>query len=98
VGVVGEVILEFPDEGLQGRAALLVDEAPGICASVLTRLPLEDRIQHASDSGSEVAVLMDSELNLEMENQTACVLPGEAGHYFLKGGTLKGFPQTISEI
>jgi hypothetical protein len=93
-----EIILEFPDEGVQARVELLEEEAPRVCAGVLAHLPLAGRLQHAIYSGSEVAFLVDSNVVLEMENQTTCVLPGDVGYYFLKGGTLKGFPETISEI
>jgi hypothetical protein len=95
---VSDIVFEFPDEGVQAEVELLKEEAPGICSALLEHLPLQGTLQHAIYSGSEVAFWMKPEFAWKMENQTTCVLPGDVGYYFLEGGTLRGFPETLSEI
>lgn len=92
------ILLEFPDERVAVRAAVLPAQAPRTCRAVLDHLPLEGVAQHAIYSGSEVYARWPETFVVERENGTARVIPGDVGYYFQPGGIDYGFPDDLCEI
>jgi hypothetical protein len=92
------VVLTFVDEGVSAVAELLEDQAPKSCAAVLAALPQTTEAHHATYSGSEVAFILDRDLEVGKENATSKVIPGDLAYTRFEGGELWGFPNTFSEL
>ena len=93
-----QLLLRFPERGVEARAALLTDEAPALCAAIAAILPVAGRAHHAVYSGSEVALDLEPPLMLPPSNQTLRAMPGDVAFYCLEGGLWQGFPRPISEL
>jgi hypothetical protein len=92
------IVLAFVDEGVSVEASLLEDEAPRTCEAIWAHLPATGYVQPAVYSGSEAVVHLPDRFQVEAENQTSRVLPGDVAYYFQPGGRMFGFPQDICEI
>ena len=92
------IVLAFPDEGVSVTAILLGDLAPRTCDAVWQHLPLSGFAHHGIYSGSEVYVHWPSPFEVEPENQTSAVLPGDVGYYYQPGGRHYGFPDDFCEV
>jgi hypothetical protein len=88
----------FVDEGVVAYAVLHEDQAPKSCAAVIAALPQENEAHHATYSGSEVAFLLDRDLQVGMENATSKVIPGDLAYTRFEGGQMWGFPESFSEL
>jgi len=60
-------------------AELLEREAPGICAALWSRLPVEGFCVHAKFAGDELIVMLP--FFAEAENEIFDVAPGDIGYY-----------------
>jgi hypothetical protein len=92
------VVVTFVDEGVSAVAELLEDQAPKTCAAVLAALPQRNKAHHATYSGSEVAIILDRDLDVGKENATIRVIPGDLCFARFDGGVLHGFPDAFSEL
>ncbi len=92
------LVITFVDEGVSAVAELLEDQAPKTCAGVLGILPQSGPAHHATYSGSEVAFILDRDVQIPKENATIKVLPGDLCFARFDGGVLYGFPDSFSEL
>ncbi len=93
-----QIRLTFVDDGVSALVELLDEAAPRTCRAIWEALPLAGEAQHAIYSGSEIVLLIPSEIALPPENATARVAVGDVGYWFQKGGERFGFPDDLSEI
>jgi hypothetical protein len=66
-------------EGEAIELELLEDEAPGICAALRSRLPLDGTMVHAKFAGEETIVMVP--FFAEQENPKLDVVAGDVGYY-----------------
>jgi hypothetical protein len=92
------ILLGFPDEGVSVEAVLLETQAPRTCAAILDRLPVDGFAQHGIYSGSEVYLTFAVTFEVEPENATSMVLPGDVAYYYQPGGRMYGWPDDLCEI
>lgn len=90
--------LTFINDNVFAIAEMLEDQAPKTCSAVLAALPQSGEAHHATYSGSETVLILDRDLGIGMENATIRVIPGDVAYTRFEGGTLYGYPETISEI
>jgi len=90
--------LRYVESGIAVRARLLEDEMPRTCAALIPRLPLESTAIHARYSGSEVAMLIPTDIRIEREKATCAVLPGEVAYVWLNRDDHYGLDDDVSEI
>jgi hypothetical protein len=88
----------FPASGESAVAELLDDEAPGICARVWERLPLEGRAVHAMYSGAEVFLMLEDPQRAPEENGVHLPLPGEVLFFHDPGTGSVGARKPVAEI
>lgn len=88
----------FVDEGVTAYAVMHDDQAPKSCRAVIAALPQEREAHHATYSGSEVAFILDSDLEVGKENATSKVIPGDLAYTRFEGGQMWGFPESFSEL
>jgi hypothetical protein len=88
----------FVEEGISAVAELDWQNAGATCSGIVGVLPITGEAFHGIYSGSEVACLIPSVVQLPRENATSRVLPGDIAYYRVRGGTLHGFPHDIAEI
>jgi hypothetical protein len=88
----------FVEEGISAVADLDWQNAQTTCSGIVSVLPMAGEAFHGIYSGSEVACLIPSAVDLARENATSRVLPGDIAYYRVRGGTLHGFPDDIAEI
>lgn len=94
-----KIRIEFPDERVSVTARMMEDQAPKTCQGIWDRLPLEGKIIHAQWSGPEVAMILDSSVRLEPENQVhRGIMPGDVAYAFLEGGEYMGEDEDLAEI
>jgi hypothetical protein len=92
------ILLTFPDEDVSVEAVLLEAQAPRTCAAILHRLPLDGFARHGIYSGSEVYITFADTFEVERENATSIVLPGDVAYYYQPGGRMYGWPDDLCEI
>lgn len=90
--------LTFIEENVSATATLLWDRAPGICAKLIERLPLNGNSFHAMYSGSEIALEVPHLPKIELEHATTMMSPGEIAYVHLSAGEYYGVESDISEI
>ncbi len=90
--------LRFVESGVSARAELLEAEMPRTCAELVKHLPLESTATHARYSGSEVAMLLSTEIKIGREKATCAVLPGDVAYVWLNRDDHYGLDDDVSEI
>ena len=90
--------LKFIDENITARARLLEDEMPRTCGELLKHLPMESIATHARYSGSEVAMLLSTEIKIGKEKSTNVVEKGDVVYIWLNKDDHYGLDDDVSEI
>jgi hypothetical protein len=90
--------LEFVDQKIKIRARLLEEEMPRTCHELLTHLPLESLATHARYSGSEVAMLLSTDIKIDREKATSAVQTGDVAYVWLNQDDHYGLDDDVSEI
>jgi Protein of unknown function (DUF3830) len=97
VGVPGEIVFRFSDEGVAASARLL-EKAPETCRAVLEALPVTGLARHGIYSGSEVYLVLPEIVRPPLERATTIVRPGDVGFLTVEGGSGYGIDESYSEI
>lgn len=90
--------LEFVDQKIKIRARLLEEEMPRTCRELITHLPLESLATHARYSGSEVAMLLSTDIKIDREKATSAVQTGDVAYVWLNQDDHYGLDDDVSEI
>ena len=90
--------MRYVEDNVAVRARLLEEEMPRTCMELIRRLPLEARSIHARYSGSEVAMLISTDIKSGREKATCAVLPGEIAYVWLNRDDHYGLDDNVSEI
>ena len=90
--------LEFVEQKIKARARLLEEEMPRTCSELVKHLPLESIATHARYSGSEVAMLLSTEINIGREKATCAVETGDVAYVWLNQDDHYGLDDDVSEI
>ncbi len=90
--------LEFVEQKIKTRARLLEDEMPRTCNEITKYLPLESIATHARYSGSEVAMLISTDIKIEREKATCAVETGDIAYVWLNRDDHYGLDDDVSEI
>jgi hypothetical protein len=90
--------LEFTELNIKARARLLEDEMPLTCAELVRHLPLESTATHARYSGSEVAMLLSTDIKIGREKATCAVQTGDIAYVWLNRDDHYGLDDDVSEI
>jgi len=90
--------LRFVEDNIAVRARLLENEMPRTCAELIKRMPLESTATHARYSGSEVAMLLSTEIKIAREKATCATLPGDVAYVWLNQDDHYGLDDDVSEI
>jgi hypothetical protein len=92
------VEIKFVDQNISIRARLLEDEMPRTCNEIIKYFPLDGTATHARYSGSEVAVLLSTDIKIEREKATCAVQTGDVAYVWLNQDDHYGLDDDISEI
>jgi hypothetical protein len=90
--------LEFVDQKIKARARLLEEKMPRTCSELVKHLPLEGTATHARYSGSEVAMLLSTEIKIGREKATCAVQTGDIAYVWLNRDDHYGLENDVSEI
>ena len=90
--------LIFVDQNISVRARLLEDEMPRTCKELLKHFPLEGMATHARYSGSEVAMLLSTDIKIGREKATCAVQSGDVAYVWLNRDDHYGLDDDVSEI
>ena len=90
--------LEFVEQKIKARARLLEEEMPRTCNELLKHLPLESIGTHARYSGSEVAMLLSTNIKIGREKATCAVQTGDIAYVWLNQDDHYGLDDDVSEI
>ena len=90
--------LEFVEQKIKVRARLLEEEMPRTCNELLKHLPLESIATHARYSGSEVAMLLSTDIKIGREKATCAVQAGDIAYVWLNRDDHYGLDDDVSEI
>lgn len=90
--------LEFVEQKIKTRARLLEEEMPRTCNELVKNLPLESIATHARYSGSEVAMLLSTEIKIGREKATCAVQTGDIAYVWLNRDDHYGLDDDVSEI
>jgi hypothetical protein len=90
--------LEFTELKIRARARLLEDEMPRTCNELVKHLPLEGLATHARYSGSEVAMLLSTDIKIGREKATCAVQTGDVAYVWLNRDDHYGLDDDVSEI
>ena len=90
--------LRYDAIDVAARARLLEDEMPRTCGELLKHLPLDGIATHARYSGSEVALLLSTDIKIGREKATCATLPGDVAYVWLNRDDHYGLDDDISEI
>ena len=73
--------IEFTELKIKARARLLEDEMPRTCHEIVKSLPLESLATHARYSGSEVAMLLSTDIKSHLccSDRRCCLCLAEPG-------------------
>ena len=92
------IVLEFVELKIKARARLLEEEMPRTCQELLKHLPLESIATHARYSGSEVAMLLSTDIKIGREKATSAVQTGDVAYVWLNQDDHYGLDDDVSEI
>ncbi len=90
--------LRFVDLDIAVRARLLEEQMPRTCSELLRHLPLESIATHARYSGSEVAMLLSTDIRIGREKATCAVQTGDVAYVWLNRDDHYGLDDDVSEI
>ena len=90
--------LEFTELKIKARARLLEEEMPRTCEELIRHLPLESTATHARYSGSEVAMLLSTDIKIGREKATCAVQTGDIAYVWLNRDDHYGLDDDVSEI
>ncbi len=90
--------LKFVEQNVTVRARLLEEEMPRTCTELLKHLPLESVGTHARYSGSEVAMLLSTDIKVGREKATCAVQTGDVAYVWLNQDDHYGLDDDVSEI
>ena len=90
--------LEFVELKIKARARLLEEDMPRTCQELIKHLPLESLATHARYSGSEVAMLLSTDIKIGREKATSAVQTGDVAYVWLNQDDHYGLDDDISEI
>ncbi len=90
--------LEFVEQKINARARLLDEEMPRTCEELLKHLPQEADATHARYSGSEVAMLLSTDIKIGREKATCAVQTGDVAYVWLNQDDHYGLDDDVSEI
>ena len=90
--------LKFVDLNISARARLLEDEMPRTCRELIKHLPIESAATHARYSGSEVAMLISTDIKIGREKSTNVVETGDVVYIWLNRDDHYGLDDDVSEI
>ncbi len=90
--------LEFTEQQIKARARLLEEEMPKTCSELVKNLPLESTATHARYSGSEVAMLLSTDIKIGREKATCAVQTGDVAYVWLNRDDHYGLDDDVSEI
>ena len=90
--------IKFVEQNISARARLLDDEMPRTCGELVKHLPVESIAIHARYSGSEVAMLLSSDIRIGREKATCVVETGDVGYVWLNQADHYGLDNDVSEI
>ena len=90
--------LTFVEQNISARARLLEDEMPRTCKEIIKNLPLESTATHARYSGSEVAMLISTDIKIAREKATNVVEKGDIVYIWLNRDDHYGLDDDVSEI
>jgi len=90
--------LEFVEQKIKARARLLEEEMPRTCNELIRNLPLESTATHARYSGSEVAMLLSTDIKIGREKATCAVQTGDVAYVWLNQDDHYGLDDDVSEI
>ena len=90
--------LRFIEQNIVARARLLEEEMPRTCNELVKYLPLESDATHARYSGSEVAMLLSTEIKIGREKATCAVQTGDVAYVWLNRDDHYGLDDDVSEI
>jgi hypothetical protein len=90
--------LEFIEQKIKVRAKLLEEEMPRTCGELVKHLPLESIATHARYSGSEVAMLLSTDIKIGREKATCAVQTGDIAYVWLNQDDHYGLDEDVSEI
>ena len=90
--------LEFVEQKIKVRARLLEEEMPRTCKELVKNLPLESTATHARYSGSEVAMLLSTDIKIGREKATCAVQTGDVAYVWLNQDDHYGLDDDVSEI
>jgi hypothetical protein len=90
--------IEFTELKIRARARLLEDEMPRTCHEIVKHLPLESMATHARYSGSEVAMLLSTDIKIAREKATCAVQTGDVAYVWLNRDDHYGLDDDVSEI
>ena len=90
--------LEFVEQKIKARARLLEEEMPRSCTELVKHLPLESIATHARYSGSEVAMLLSTDIKIGREKATCAVQTGDIAYVWLNQDDHYGLDDDVSEI
>ena len=89
---------QFKDQSISAKARLLEDEMPRTCGIIIKNLPLESLATHARYSGSEVAMLLSTDIKIGREKATCSVETGDVAYVWLNKDDHYGLDDDVSEI
>lgn len=90
--------LEFIEQKVKIRARLLEEDMPRTCNELIKHLPLESIATHARYSGSEVAMLLSTDIKIGRERATCAVQTGDIAYVWLNQDDHYGLDDDVSEI
>lgn len=90
--------LRFIEQNIVARARLLEENMPRTCSELLKHLPLDSYATHARYSGSEVAMLLSTEIKVGREKATCAVQTGDVAYVWLNQDDHYGLDDDVSEI
>ena len=89
---------KFIEQNIKAKARLLEKEMPRTCKIIIENLPLKSIATHARYSGSEVAMLLSTDIKIEREKATTSVETGDVAYVWLNQNDHYGLDDDVSEI
>jgi Protein of unknown function (DUF3830) len=93
-----EVVLRFLDENVAATGLLLHEQAPETCRAVCDALPVSGLARHGIYSGSEVYLILPTQLTVPREHATTIVGAGDVGFLTVEKGSGYGIDEGYSEV
>jgi len=88
----------FIEQNIIARARILEEEMPRTSKVIIENLPFETVATHARYSGSEVAMLLSTDIKIGREKATCSVETGDVAYVWLNRDDHYGLDDDVSEI